>query len=238
MVESREYYLRLALLGFGLIVAYLSVTQSFAEPDIFVGDAAGRRLETSLAMFIVPINTALAIHDRIAINRRIFLREESRNADRLTGLLTRDSFFASLERQRFDTEVYDDYFFLILDIDGYRSICDEHGSRAGDAVISHVANSMRCFAGPDMTLGRLTESALIISGLSTSVSSIHEYGQRLIEYVEADDRYYAGLIIRVTACIGVCRSDHEGAVANVVSQARDMMRQARLTGTHKMILYS
>lgn len=237
-VESREYFLRMALLVFGLVVAYLSLTDSLANPDAFVPQPGERALATSLAMFIAPISTALAIHDRISMGHVPVGKGEAKDLDPLTGLLTRDSFFSALERLRFESEAYEDYFFLVLDVDGLKSIYVEHGSKAGDAVISHVANSLRGFAGPDMYLGRLTDCELILAGQASSVSSIQDYGQRIIEYVEADDRYYAGLIIRATACIGICRADHDGPIAGIVAQAATMMSQAKQTGARKIILFS
>ncbi|MCI4643284.1 MAG: diguanylate cyclase [Hyphomonadaceae bacterium] len=237
-VESREYFLRVALLVFGLVVAYLSLTDTLADPDALARQPGERALATSLAMFIAPISTALAIHDRISVRHVPFEEDLANRTDPLTGLLSRDSLFSALERLRFESEVYEEYFFLILEVNGLKSISAEHGRKAGEAVVMHVANSLRCFTGPDMYLGRLSDAELIISGLAASLGSVQDYAQRVIEYVEADDRYYAGLIIRVTACVGICRADHEGPIANVVARAGTMMGQARQTGADKIILYS
>lgn len=237
MVESREYYLRLTLLAVGLVLAYLSVTQNLANPDVLASQATGRSLETSLAMFIVPINTALAIHDRIAGGVSLPVRVVSIEYDRLTGLFTRSSCFDQFDQWRFDLEPERDYFFLVLGIEELEGADDQHSRISRDAVMVHAANSLRGLVEPEMLLGRLSECELIICGSGASIASVREFGQAVVGYVESDERYYGGKTIQVSACIGVCRAGNTQPIGAIINRASAMMGELTPTGADKMILY-
>jgi diguanylate cyclase (GGDEF)-like protein len=122
--------------------------------------------------------------------------------DPLTGLLNRRGFFDEAER-RLEQARRDGYDCQVafVDIDGLKTVNDQHGHRTGDEMIIGVARALRAVIGPDDLLARLGGDefcALIAPSREDEEVVADRLKGRLDELNRLDDRSYL-----LAASIGV-----------------------------------
>ncbi|MHC1481064.1 diguanylate cyclase domain-containing protein [Frateuria aurantia] len=104
--------------------------------------------------------------DEITVRKRIEAQVRYEAAhDPLTGLPNRSCFFERLQ-QALVTAIHQDRGFAVVcfDLDGFKSINDEFGHAAGDALLCAIASRIHSMIGGDDTAARLggDEFALIL----------------------------------------------------------------------------
>ncbi|MDC7684601.1 bifunctional diguanylate cyclase/phosphodiesterase [Asticcacaulis sp. BYS171W] len=100
--------------------------------------------------------TTLAGSLKQAHARTTEVAEEMRHRavhDALTGLLNRSGFAAEVERRVLDNA--QPLCLMILDLDGFKSVNDVFGHRAGDDVLVEVARRLKTIARDGFTIARL-----------------------------------------------------------------------------------
>ncbi|MEM1086779.1 MAG: GGDEF domain-containing protein [Pseudomonadota bacterium] len=98
------------------------------------------------------------------------------------------------------------YDFLLIDLDGFKSINDTYGHNAGDYVIKAAAARLKEVTEADDVLIRLggDEFLVVAPTGDTSLKKMNEYGTRLIEIISRP--YPAnGKVLRIGASIGHAR---------------------------------
>ena len=127
------------------------------------------------------------------------------STDFLTGLTNRREFMTRLEDQQARLQRgIDSAAVLMLDLDHFKTINDDHGHAAGDMVLRHVAALMRgCLRKID-TLGRVggEEFAVLLPGADLAASC--QFAERLrLCIAEAPLRLDDGAALLVTVSIGI-----------------------------------
>lgn len=123
--------------------------------------------------------------------------------DQLSGLGNRNRL------QQFFRDIVpgkDRYDFLLIDLDGFKSINDTFGHNAGDYVIKAAAARLKEVTEADDMLIRLggDEFLVVAPTGDTSMEKMNEYGGRLIEIISRP--YPAnGKVLRIGASIGHAR---------------------------------
>lgn len=79
-------------------------------------------------------------------------RESAR--DPLTGLINRRVLTRSVERQLADERSRNDFSLILLDIDRFKRVNDEHGHQSGDIVLQEVAALLQRYLRNDDMVGR------------------------------------------------------------------------------------
>lgn len=124
--------------------------------------------------------------------------------DPLTGLYNRRALLdrLNMELVRCSRERLD-LGFLMIDLDRFKQINDEHGHPAGDAVLIAAADRLRSEFRPYDVVGRIggEEFVAILPGISPS--SVVAAAERLRLAVAGISVDYGGQEIRVTCSIGV-----------------------------------
>lgn len=123
--------------------------------------------------------------------------------DQLSGLGNRNRLQQFFRDVRPDKDRYD---FLLIDLDGFKSINDTHGHNAGDYVIKAAAARLKEVTEEDDMLIRLGGDEFLIVAPSgdTTLEKMNEYGSRLIEIISRP--YPAnGQVLRIGASIGHAR---------------------------------
>ncbi len=151
--------------------------------------------------------------------------------DELTGLANRRTAITHLAEvlTRVGAGAVPGVIVLFLDIDGLKIVNDQHGHRAGDAVIRAVARRVVRAAGPDALVARLGGDELLV---------VSERGEdRRDELVEAVRAVLRGQVDRgdgvevpATAALGVAwvGSGEQADLAHVIAEAdRDMYQDKR-----------
>ena len=126
----------------------------------------------------------------------------SARKDVLTGLWNRKHLEDEVER--FLDENGQKAVFMIMDIDNFKLINDNHGHIMGDAVLECIGNILRSSVGPRDIASRIggDEFAVLLKGDYTD-SEIREYCQMLFAQVEAEMTDVIGNADEVTLSVGI-----------------------------------
>lgn len=151
--------------------------------------------------------------------------------DALTGLPNRASFQESLARRLTQARAsHSRVALLAIDLDRFKEINDVHGHKAGDEVLSLLAQRMRDLAGPTDVVARLGGDEFV------AVVDANEDGKlaRFAELLDATLRApltVGGFVSRVGASIGIAVYPEDGADIEALTNNADLaMYRAKSRG--------
>ncbi|MFB4204530.1 hypothetical protein KBTX_00508 [wastewater metagenome] len=161
-------------------------------------------------------------------------RESTR--DPLTGLINRRVLTRSLQRQWSGGRPRQGFSLVMLDIDHFKRINDDHGHQSGDRVLQHVAEVMRRQLRLGDLIGRYggEEFLAILPGVgSTQAVEVAERLRQAIAgtTVEGVD----GATISLRASLGVTAYEPGEALENALQRVDDALYQAKETGRDQVI---
>lgn len=161
--------------------------------------------------------------------------------DALTGLLSRHAFFdrannyVSLARR--DRSVFS---VLIADLDHFKSINDQFGHPAGDAVLRLFADVVNSVARRSDLVGRLggEEFAMILP--STGTPEALEFSERLHDAIQKAVLKHGDKLIEYTASIGVTSFDPESdeSLDNLLARADLALYEAKANGRNQTAVFT
>ncbi|RYB05927.1 sensor domain-containing diguanylate cyclase [Lichenibacterium ramalinae] len=157
--------------------------------------------------------------------------------DHLTGASNRAHFFETAERQilrslRDGTPLA----LVLLDVDLFKRVNDEHGHAAGDAVLREVAR--RCEAGlrPEDLFARLGGEEFVALMPEASLSAASVVAERLRASLAAQQMEAGGIPLRITASFG-CSALGGGitSLADLLAAADGALYVAKRTGRDRVV---
>lgn len=159
---------------------------------------------TFMAAFVVVILTSLGFilmaKDRSDADNRYFATH-----DVLTGLANRRSLLMALERDVARAcRMHEPYAVMMVDVDHFKAVNDEHGHLAGDQVLCHVASLLRARLRAQDLVGRYGGEEFLILLPQTTPGGARELGESLRQAVEQSPYRGDGREIRVTVSLGLC----------------------------------
>ena len=197
-------------------------------PVIFFFGAAFVLLVSSLSL-----ETALDV-------RRIYTLEQESITDALTGTYNR----RYLDR-RLDEEVLraSRYGFplavLLLDIDHFKKINDEHGHPAGDGILAALSQIVMNSVRKTDVVARYGGDEILVIATHTPLPDAAELGERLRQRVEGAEMGQAnepggGVPARVTISVGVAGySDELSSGQSLIQAADQALYQAKQAGRNR-----
>jgi len=202
--------------GAQILVLFASAWQT-----LWLSFAASRRLarmrtERDLALAAEARASRLAEHDPLTAirNRRGFLEA----ADALIATATRSQASVAL---------------LLVDIDRFKAINDEHGHDAGDIVLCTIAARLAHWESPHCTVARLggEEFALLTIGADRPPL---DFAEQVREAIAACDHRPAIGDRRVTISIGVAEGRHRVDLAKLYRDADRALYAAKRGGRNQV----
>ena len=161
-----------------------------------------------------------ALH-RSATTRRL---ESEATTDCLTGLLNRRGLAERLEQALHVGPTS----MLLIDLDGFKQINDEHGHDVGDAVLTAVADQLRDVGGDHCAIARAGGDEFVVVLPRTNVAQRAEVADRIRRAlgpmtVPLDDT--TSLLVRASVGEGTVRRTGPAALYRIADQ--DMYRRKR-----------
>ncbi|MGN6521162.1 MAG: diguanylate cyclase [Dokdonella sp.] len=158
--------------------------------------------------------------------------EDLAMVDWLTGLLNRRGFFratAHTDTGRGDAERIGSV--VVLDIDHFKRINDQHGHAAGDRVLQAVADRLRELAAPSDLVARMGGEEFCIAMPGSRREQALARAEAILTHcrnttVPADD----GRAIRFTLSAGVCEASPAQSLDDVLARADAAMYAAKREG--------
>jgi diguanylate cyclase (GGDEF)-like protein/PAS domain S-box-containing protein len=211
----------------------------------------GRIVPTQTTITIIYAPGTGAIKNCVAITRDVTnikhyeqeLKQLAFN-DHLTGLYNRrlfDQFVAehfSLSKRN-NTK----YAIILIDLDNFGLINNNHGHGAGDAVLKHIATGIRnVFKRDQDIVARLggDEFVVLVTNMDESVSPAEFCSHTCQEFVSTIRQpiMYNGAAIQVTASVGVAFSDADLLGADeLLSRADQAMYESKKRGKNSYTIY-
>ena len=127
--------------------------------------------------------------------------------DPLTGLLNRQGFTGILEEEMPTLYPGSYHALLYVDIDRFRVINDASGTRAGDALLQHIANIIKkCIPRP-MTAARLDVDKFAVFMRDCDMDSAESIAEEIRANIESFQFVYNDRIFPISASLGIALLD-------------------------------
>lgn len=158
--------------------------------------------------------------------------------DPLTGLFNRRYLDETLARELSRAKRKGCSLSLVMiDVDHFKSINDNFGHEAGDAVLRAIAERLKANVREGDLVCRFGGEEIVILMPECDPQNAHARTEKLRKAVRAIDISYGGRAIgRVTASFGVASYPHNAAESNVLIECADRaMYQAKLAGRDRVV---
>jgi len=153
-----------------------------------------------VVIILVSLGFVLMTKDRVdAANVQLA------TTDALTGVANRRALIQALDRDMaLAARTQEAYAVLMLDIDHFKTVNDQHGHLVGDRVLCHLADVLRQRLRAQDMLGRYGGEEFLILLPNTSAPGALELAQALRQAVEQTPCVNKGQVLPLTVSIGVC----------------------------------
>lgn len=159
--------------------------------------------------------------------------------DFLTGAFSRRKFFqlGALEFER-KKGGGSPFSVMMLDLDFFKNLNDEHGHAAGDHYLREIARTIAAYKRTADVLGRLggEEFALILP--ETARETAHEFAEKLRLECARKDIFFNNHSLRTTVSIGVAvLEEKDRSFGEVLKRADDALYEAKRRGRDQVRLW-
>lgn len=185
-----------------------------------------------------PFETA-ELTARLTVARRMkSLQDELRARNRELERLATTDLLTGLDNRRSAQEKLDEHVtrarhlggdlsVLLIDVDHFKRVNDEHGHASGDAVLRELSQRLRARLRPQDTCGRWGGEELLVVLPDTDRDDAGSIAEHLRAAVA--DAPYVDATIPVTASIGVADWDHD-TESELVKRADSALYAAKAAG--------
>lgn len=156
--------------------------------------------------------------------------------DSLTGVLNRRVVFEALDRELSRSARYQRPFsLLMMDLDHFKEVNDQHGHQMGDRALQHFAQSVQTTLRPNDVLGRFGGEEFIVILPETDALSAQVIAQRIREAVsQTGDSGLPGITVSIGATQWTC--DHDDSADKLVARADHALYTAKAEGRNRVVL--
>ena len=160
-----------------------------------------------------------------------------RGTDPLTGLLNRRAFLDLLKGRSADQESNRrENALLILDLDHFKKVNDDHGHDAGDSALIQLAELFEANLRADDVVARLGGEEFAVALSRSSPRETRQVAQRLRQAVENHVFRFDNRAIRLTVSIGLVRYSGADDLEAAMRRADLLTYQSKKEG-HNRISY-
>lgn len=160
--------------------------------------------------------------------------EEKTNLDSLTKVFNRRALSSYLEEVCSKNNLNNELHLLILDIDDFKAINDQHGHIAGDKVLIFMANIFRKTLRDGDKVFRYGGEEFIIVLNRIDAEHCKKIADRLLDLVRSSKLIYKGQNIQVTMSIGTTKYNDGDTPDSLIARADKALYNAKTSGKNKM----
>ncbi|MDY0189212.1 MAG: diguanylate cyclase [Desulfuromonas sp.] len=199
-----------------------------------------------IALIASALGTVLLIFAIIVYISRIFIYDirqaENRlirmaSHDFLTGLINRREAYNRLERACARSDRSNAIIgILLLDIDHFKQVNDEHGHSVGDTVLKALANSMLEALRDYDIICRFGGEEFLIALPDTAPIGIYDTAERLRKAIEKMRiELPDGTTLHVSVSIGISHRGRDENIDQAISRADDALYLAKNAGRNRVV---
>ncbi len=171
------------------------------------------------------------------------MEEEMRSlasSDSLTGLLNRRAFFENANSYvSLANRECTDFSVIVIDLDHFKSINDQYGHLAGDAVLQLFADVVNSVARRSDIIGRLGGEEFAIVLPSTGADEAREFSERLHDATGKAVLKYRSSAIHYSISMGSTSSSSSKSddIIELLTQADIALYQAKREGRNRTVVF-
>ena len=123
---------------------------------------------------------------------------------------------------------------MIVDIDHFKKVNDQHGHDVGDAVLRHVAGLLRAKARLQDAICRMGGEEFLVICPDSGIEDVFRAAERLRAVVESSPYMLADRKLWITISIGIASLGDEMNTANLVKTADVAVYRAKEMGRNRV----
>ncbi len=155
--------------------------------------------------------------------------------DGLTGFFNRRHFCTLLDEELGKTANVAPLSLLMLDLDHFKQINDQHGHPVGDQVLAVVARVVRERTPQGLPIGRMGGEEFAIAMPGQDVRAAAQLAEALRLAVEETAIDASGKLLKITLSIGVAQTDADTCLRGLLlKRADDQLYRAKLEGRNRV----
>jgi diguanylate cyclase (GGDEF)-like protein len=157
--------------------------------------------------------------------------------DALTGLANRARLSDVFEQERKRSlRSGTPLSMLVLDLDHFKQVNDQHGHEAGDLALRHVASTLRASLRATDLATRLGGEEFAILLTNTSADQAHRVADKIRQAIEANPVPYHDQSIGLTISGGIAQFGPDGAdLRSLIGRADQYLYHAKDSGRNRII---
>lgn len=172
-----------------------------------------RGIGYSIGLFILLLIATLVHSFRLA--------RSASYSDSLTGLPNRRFAVRELQRTLKRLSANEQAAVMLMDLNGFKAVNDEHGHEAGDELLRGVALTMRAALDDDVTLARLGGDEYLAIVPDTTERKAGLIAKTLLDTIHNYYLNYHGTELHVGLSIGLAMSPKDATTASDLLKAAD-----------------
>ncbi len=159
------------------------------------------------------------------------------NTDVLTGLPNRRFLLDRLAEEVVEADRFDrPLAFILLDIDHFKKVNDEHGHMVGDEMLRHVGRVIQGSLRRYDLAARFGGEEFAVLLPNTGREAAHAVAARIREQLETSEVEIAeGRMLGVTASLGVAERMPGEEIAEMIRRADDALYRAKDEGRNRIV---
>ncbi len=130
---------------------------------------------------------------------------------------------------------------IIIDIDHFKNINDEHGHLAGDQCLVEFSALLRSHSRTNDYLFRLGGEEFLILTLGETTKGVHAVAEKIRKATEQTPVQYRNIHIRMTISCGICveypTDDKEQSLNSLLLHSDNALYTAKQTGRNKIVVH-
>jgi diguanylate cyclase (GGDEF)-like protein len=174
---------------------------------------------------------------RRALAERLTATERAALIDPLTGVGNRRMLERALERADSEFTKYGlAYAALLVDVDNFKKVNDEHGHDAGDRVLRLVAETLQSCVRPSESVGRWGGDEFLLVAAASSRAQVRALAERLRLVTATAWLTMPAGNVAVTLSVGAAVSADGESWTDVLKRADAAVYAAKATGRNRTVI--
>jgi two-component system cell cycle response regulator len=196
------------------------ITKPFDLPELKARLRAGRRI--------------LELQEQLFSSRDQLRFEASHDAQ--TGLYNHGAIVEILRKEVSRAQREKTHLGVIMmDLDRFKSVNDQHGHMAGDAVLKEVARRLQSSVRAYDSVGRFGGEEFIVVAPGCGAGTAKALAERLRQCVEAEVIKHQTITISITASLGVSCAGGGNGADNILRAADEALYRAKMEGRNRVV---
>jgi len=223
--REKRIYTEIVFLLYPLLVLFMSLR--------IARERLGLAAAVVFLSFVCSSTHMLVTQHRLVKMKETLRREAAR--DGLTGLWNRKAIFEILDRELLRAERDQESVGLIMiDVDHFKTINDNRGHVAGDAVLRIIASGIASVVRPYDSVGRYGGEEFLIVAPGCGLAEAVELAERVRSHVAACSIVVGGSSVSVSLSLGVATSQTPADSEKLLHDADTALYQAKNAGRNRV----